>query len=217
MASAIPQTSVDASTGASSGHGILAPRSSMLAAGGVAWADEDTPDSLRAAQERGDGLDDLGPLDPRPVARALDDLHARLAAQALGVEVRELGREVLVLGTPDDQRGGADLAEASAGGLERLGSRGAVELEDRPLGAVVEALVRAVEQLVRNATPTQRELEAQPHRELAHERPAPEPGRPVPAVTRQERHRVHHHEPLDAVRDLLREREPDGAPVVHDQ
>ncbi len=54
------------------------------------------------------------------------------------------------------------------------------------------------------------------HRQLAEQRRAPDARRAVPAVAGQERHRVDHHEALDALGLALGEGEADGAPVVHD-
>src|SRR6476661_2772185 len=119
MTSATAHRSVDASTGASNCHGSRTPRGSAPATRGDTWADEDTAESLRGEQETGDGLDHLSAFDPRPVACALDDLHARLAAQPLAVEAGELGGDVLVAGAPHHQRGRLDLAELSTRLRER--------------------------------------------------------------------------------------------------
>src|SRR3954471_18716152 len=140
MMSATPQTSAETSTGARSGHGSRALRSSSGPAAGLAWTDEDTRDRLGAEREAGDDVDHLDVVDPRPVARAVHDLDARLAAESLRVLVGELRRQVLVLVAPDHEARRLDRAEPGARRLERVRRRRAVELQDRPLCAVVEML-----------------------------------------------------------------------------
>src|SRR6184192_675700 len=98
----------------------------------------------RARQELGDALDYSRIVEPRPVARAGDDLDLRLAAECVGVGVSEARRKERVVLPPHDEGGGAKLAESVACALEDVRRRRAVEAEDRALGAVVEVLDHGV-------------------------------------------------------------------------
>src|SRR4051812_10345330 len=104
MRSATPHASAETSTGASSDHGSRALRSlSSAPAVGVAWTDEDTRDRLGVEQKGRDGVDHLGPVDPRPVACARDDHRLCIAAERLAISLGEAGRDELVVLAPHDE------------------------------------------------------------------------------------------------------------------
>ena len=140
--------------------------------------------------------------------------------------IGEPGGEVGVAIPPQHQRRRGDLAQPLPGAGEHVGRRAAVELEDRALRALIEVLPHAVDELpgqrTRGRARRAGELPRDPavrraHHELAEQRRSPGPRDAVPAVPGQERDHVHHHQALHPLGRRLREREPDGAPVVHDE
>jgi hypothetical protein len=158
------------------------------------------------------------------VARALDHVVLGGAPERVRVRARETCGDVRVGLTPEDERRAAQLSEPLPRAREQVLRSGAVELQDRALGAVVEVGPEMVVErsgegagLVGRVTqdaagdPLRREA----HRELAGYRAPPLARGPVPAIARQQRKPVDDHEPLDPLRPPLREPEPEpGAPVI---
>ncbi len=147
-----------------------------------------------------------------------------LAAERLGVARRERRREVGVLLAPDDERRRVDLPQLVAGGGQRLRRGAAVELDHRPLGAVVEVVEHRAEVLLRQRADVDVAREApdhalghRAHRDLADRRPPPRARQAVPLVAGQEGQRVDDDQAGDALGEALGEGEADGAEVVDEQ
>src|SRR3954453_17804541 len=136
----------------------------------------------RLAEEPRDPVNQLGSIEPGPVA-GLHELELGLAAERLGIAGPELLGDVRIAGGPEHQGGAAQLPEALARAREGVLRGGAVELEDRALGSVVVVLPGAVDEPVGQGAgldcrvggeAAEGPLGAEPHEQLAEQRPAPD-------------------------------------------
>ena len=125
-----------------------------------------------------------------------------------------------------DLRLGVDRAELGAGGGQPVGRCVAVELEDRPLGPLVEMVDPRPEVLLGQLAGGRVDalgeaaddpLEHRAHEDLADPEPSPGPGQAVPGVSGKEGDRVDHDEAVDPLGEALGEGQGDGAPVVDDE
>ena len=168
------------------------------------------------ARNAGDALHELGPVEPRPVARR-PRARARPARRARprrpGRTRRPMYGSSLGQSTSAGQRTRSSRSPAAR---EHVGRRRAVELQDRPLGAVVEVLPGLVGQRRRAARAGSAQRVARPIIS------SPTSGRPpaarhaVPAVAGQERHGARTITSRSTqLGPALREREAHRAPVVH--
>ena len=141
-------------------------------------------------------------------------LELRLAAERVGVRLPEAargcrGRRSATAGAP-----GSAARRAARPRGQHLGRRRAVELQDRSLRAVVEAAPGRVRQLGGSSRRKAQRV-AKPIISSPSERSPPGARDSVPAVAGQERHGAEHHQPLHALGQALRERQPHHTPVVH--
>src|SRR5687767_11405039 len=88
-----------------------------------------------AHQKVGDRPHELRTVEPRPMARTLRDFDLRGAAQRVGIGLREVGRDVRIVGAPHDERGARQPAQALARARELVLVGAAIQPQDRPLRA----------------------------------------------------------------------------------
>src|SRR5918999_6293762 len=220
--------SVGARRGAPRGGRRAAGRSAAAGpgAGGGAVTEESTARSTKqeaggaaggppSAEEGRRALHQLRPLVPAPMTR-LHGLEPRLAPERGGVPWAELLADVRAASRPQKERRAPQLAESTARPLQRLRGRGAVELQDRALRTVVEAVPRAVGDGGRQRA-SERAPGGEAHQQLACEGRTPNARDAVPAEAWEQRHRYEHEEPLDSIGEALGQGEPDRTPVVHDE
>ena len=160
---------------------------------------------------------ELGPLDPRPMARP--GLDVQLGAEGRRVVAREAHRQVPVPLAPHDERRDVAQAREVAAGL-RAAARATPS--GRAAGSPAACPGRSLARPARRASPGSARRSSAPvvraDRDLAERRGVRHTRAPaVPAVARQQRDGVDDDEALDALRVRRRPRQPGAAPVVDDE
>src|SRR4051794_22892399 len=169
-----------------------------------------------AAEEARQGSHQFPVLEPRPVPGLREELR-RGIRERVGIGLGEARRDVRVALAPDNERGARDPAQLLPRASERVLRCAAVEPQHGALRALVEAVgdePRPRLQIRREHS--QRARGRRAHEQLAQAARSPDPRDAMPAIARQERHRVDDHEPLDALGRPHREQEPGRTPVVDD-
>ena len=152
---------------------------------------------------------------PRPARRATASARVGRRGPPARPRAPRPGRRRTRCGMLAGQRRPTPRAPA-AGQRPRARRARAVQAEDRALRARVEVREHRLG-AARRQQPARDRRDRQSHGRLAHDRPAPQPRDPVPAVAGQEGHDVDRDQPDDPLGGPLRQRQPDAAPVVHDE